>query len=311
VRHVNGTSFLDLWMGCGSPRGTGGIDDEADAKFNASSTPGDPSLCGGAPTDGVESGPLGAWFGQDESYGDADAGLIHPMTFQVCSTSAVAFSTYLCGPPGGGDYGLLVNVLVDWNQDGDWNDTFICPESGQCVHEWAVKNEFGFASGECGVFVTAPFRTGPFPGRAWMRVSVMIDLAPDDFPWNGSTGTANGRFNGGETEDYLVTIQPSTVDVAGGPRPHEAWLGASRPNPAGHETTIPFALARAGEVSLAVFDPSGRRLRDLGEGPLPAGTHQRRWDFRDDRGRRVPTGVYLIRLEVEGRVLTQRVTHID
>jgi hypothetical protein len=60
-----------------------------------------------------------------------------------------------------------------------------------------------------------------------------------------------------------------------------------------------------------VFDTHGRRLRTLLDGWTAAGDHEARWDFRDDRGRAVPAGVYLIRLEVEGRTFTQRATRLE
>jgi hypothetical protein len=41
---------------------------------------------------------------------------------------------------------------------------------------------------------------------------------------------------------------------------------------------------------------------------LPAGRHEREWQGRDDRGRRVASGVYLYRLETEGHIETKRMT---
>ena len=65
--------------------------------------------------------------------------------------------------------------------------------------------------------------------------------------------------------------------------------------------SLRFSLSEQGQVSLAVFDPAGRRLRKLHDGPLAAGQHAVTWDGRDDAGRTLPAGVYLCRLEQGSR----------
>ncbi len=88
------------------------------------------------------------------------------------------------------------------------------------------------------------------------------------------------------------------------------WLGPAVPNPAHGETRIPFAIPRAGRVSLGIYDQQGRRVRELVEGSLLAGKHEARWDGRDVAGRRVSSALYYYRLEVEGRKLTGKVSTI-
>ena len=51
---------------------------------------------------------------------------------------------------------------------------------------------------------------------------------------------------------------------------------------------------------LDVVDVSGRHLRTLLAGELPAGEHVARWDGRDDAGRALGAGVYLVRLDAGG-----------
>jgi FlgD Ig-like domain len=304
VVHVDHQNF-PLWIGCG---GVGvAYDVEPEAKINLT-----PSLCGEGPVDCVVGSPTSDLrFGQDECLADGDAGLIFPQSFVQCSTQVVALNVTLDLPPGP-DYVYYLNVLVDWNMDGDWNDTFMCPDRPECVYEWAVKNEFIFSAGGCGAVPSRPFLTGPKVGEAWVRITVTPRPVSDDFPWNGSASEVNGVFQGGETEDYLMTIRPNpTLDVGDRTLVEGITLGAARPNPARGLAVIPFTLPRSTEVTLAVFDPSGRRLRRLVAGALPAGSHEAMWDFRDDRGRAMPTGIYLVRLDADERVLMQRVSHIE
>ena len=51
---------------------------------------------------------------------------------------------------------------------------------------------------------------------------------------------------------------------------------------------------------LAIHHVSGRRLRTLEIGPLPAGENTIAWDGRDEIGRVLPNGVYLVRLSPKG-----------
>ncbi|TMA21995.1 MAG: hypothetical protein E6J87_26890 [Deltaproteobacteria bacterium] len=65
------------------------------------------------------------------------------------------------------------------------------------------------------------------------------------------------------------------------------------PNPA-RSCTVKFALAAATDVSVAIYDVEGRRIRMIESGVLPAGSHTARWDGFDDGGRAMSSGAYYI-----------------
>ena len=72
------------------------------------------------------------------------------------------------------------------------------------------------------------------------------------------------------------------------------------PNPFNPATEIRFVLERPASVVVEVVDPRGRRVRHLHAGRLDAGARQVRWDGRDDAGRAVASGLYLVRVGVDG-----------
>jgi len=78
------------------------------------------------------------------------------------------------------------------------------------------------------------------------------------------------------------------------------------PNPFNPATTISFHLERSGPVRLEIFDTAGRLVRTLVTGALAAGPHEAVWDGRNDRGDRVPSGVYFSRLTASGVQETQK-----
>jgi flagellar hook assembly protein FlgD len=91
----------------------------------------------------------------------------------------------------------------------------------------------------------------------------------------------------------------------------EPLLLANFPNPFNPETWIPFALAESGPVTFTIYDVSGRSVRTLHLGALPAAWYDTRdtaahWDGRNDAGERVVSGVYIAELDAGGAKTRQR-----
>jgi len=87
----------------------------------------------------------------------------------------------------------------------------------------------------------------------------------------------------------------------------ETGAGLARPNPFRASTEIRFTLARAGRLEAAVFDLSGRCVRQLVHGERAAGVHAISWDGRAASGARMPAGLYVVRLESEGASFSRKV----
>jgi hypothetical protein len=78
-------------------------------------------------------------------------------------------------------------------------------------------------------------------------------------------------------------------------------LGQNWPNPLNPTTTISFELDRPGRIRLRIYDTAGRLVRTLADTSLPAGSHRRVWDGRDDGSRPTASGIYFYELDVDGR----------
>jgi hypothetical protein len=85
--------------------------------------------------------------------------------------------------------------------------------------------------------------------------------------------------------------------------PASIELHPAFPNPFNPETVIGFRLSVDGWANVVVVDIIGRRVAELVDGVLPAGTHSVRFDASG-----LPSGVYLVRLEAGNMVLNQKVT---
>jgi hypothetical protein len=126
----------------------------------------------------------------------------------------------------------------------------------------------------------------------------------------GAIVTWMDRRDGVDDIYALQVLAAGTTDVDPGTRPSEISFSPASPNPARVPITLRFALPREERVRLAIYDVSGRRVRELASGARPAGEQAIAWDLRDGAGNSVGAGLYFARLEVEGRTLTQKLATV-
>lgn len=76
------------------------------------------------------------------------------------------------------------------------------------------------------------------------------------------------------------------------------------PNPSVSSASLDLNLGRPADVSVTVYDLSGRAVRRLHSGQLAAGRHVLAWDGADASGAPVPSGLYVFRVSSGGDVRT-------
>ena len=136
--------------------------------------------------------------------------------------------------------------------------------------------------------------------RACTRDGWLIEPAEGDFVY-----TLRCRNSDGELGPPGNEVHPSVSAVALAPAA-VAGLSAS-PNPFNAATEIAYTLAADGRVQVRIYDLAGRCQRRLVDAALPAGEHRALWNGRDDAGRTLPAGCYLVRLTGAGRPLGRKV----
>lgn len=77
------------------------------------------------------------------------------------------------------------------------------------------------------------------------------------------------------------------------------------PNPFNSQLTIQYQLSETSEVSLVIFDVTGREVETLSRGIRNAGTHVETWDAEN-----LPEGVYFCRLTLDNVNLIQKIIRI-
>jgi putative Ig domain-containing protein/flagellar hook capping protein FlgD len=124
-----------------------------------------------------------------------------------------------------------------------------------------------------------------------------IGPAPGTYRWRVSSFT-----NPNPTLAYTVSqtlCMGQVLAVGDADFARSVTLAQNFPNPFQRSSTIRFAVPRAQQVTLRIYDIAGRTVRTLVSGRLEAGAHQRVWDGRTDAGHRASAGVYFYRLDSE------------
>ncbi len=163
------------------------------------------------------------------------------------------------------------------------------------------ETELGFSftsSGEVIMFTAVDMETG-------LDFYDFAEQLPD---------VSEGRINDGETRwDKMVNPTPGAANegptgVADEtPEVLSALYGVRVvPNPFNPRTEIYFSLGQSDDVTVDVYDVTGRLVRTLHRGILPSGEHAVRWDGRDDKGRGLASGVYFTRVATEAKMSEQK-----
>ena len=83
--------------------------------------------------------------------------------------------------------------------------------------------------------------------------------------------------------------------------PEKTHLKANYPNPFNPSTTITFQLDKSQPIELSVYSLTGQRVAILKRGQVASGSHSVVWDAGN-----LASGAYLIRLETESGIFTQK-----
>lgn len=136
-----------------------------------------------------------------------DDGIAKWPTLKQCTQTDMAVNVTVVG----GLQTRYINAWIDWNRDGDWEDSFECP--GTVVSEWVVQNHVTNLNNGAVAVPLPPFLAVDLPNLPdklrWLRVSIAEQPAPA----NPATQRADGRgyplgYRFGETEDYPVKFEP-------------------------------------------------------------------------------------------------------
>jgi len=165
--------------------------------------------------------------------------------------------------------------------------------------------EFEARASEEGQSVALTWRTDPGP-EAEVRYRIERAVGGGAF-----APVHAGLLSTGEVVDHdpdpsaryrLIAVNGLGEEYALGETALSAGLSEGRdisvhPNPArGGDARVLFRVPSARPVEVAIYDATGRRVRSLAAGTMPAGIQSVSWDGRDESGSPVAAGMYIVRL---------------
>jgi len=122
------------------------------------------------------------------------------------------------------------------------------------------------------------------------------------FPWEAIDNQADRDTLMARVLNYLRNFGGIT-DIA---KPESPLILSAVPNPFNASTELGFELSSPGDVSLDIFDISGRKVANLANGTFEDGVHELAWDGRDNTNRELPSGIYMARLVAGEKIVTKK-----
>ncbi|MCK4511944.1 T9SS type A sorting domain-containing protein, partial [bacterium] len=132
-----------------------------------------------------------------------------------------------------------------------------------------------------------------------------VQLTPGgDYIMTGETTS----YGGGDYDVLLIKVGGEVTGIEDDQpilaRP--CVIAQNYPNPFNPSTVISYELLQVSDVSMNIYDLSGRRVKTLVSGIQAAGAHRATWDGRNDMGEAAACGVYVCRLDVRGYVQVRK-----
>ena len=114
------------------------------------------------------------------------------------------------------------------------------------------------------------------------------------------------------TKQSACVISVHAVDISGQIPGHnnklneESNLLGNYPNPFNPTTTINFSIQNNSQVKLTIYNIKGQKLKTLTNNLYEKGYHSIIWYGNDDFNNSVGSGVYMYKLNVNGKIVAVR-----
>ena len=111
----------------------------------------------------------------------------------------------------------------------------------------------------------------------------------------------------GDHNMFLARLAPPEgIEGEGNLEPDNLYLSSIVPNPVSQTANISFFLPASAITDISVLDLSGRVVSYIQQGVMPAGENSIVWNGCSQSGFPVSGGIYLIRIEFMGQIVTGR-----
>jgi hypothetical protein len=135
-------------------------------------------------------------------------------------------------------------------------------------------------------------------GRRYYQYVHPTQVAADSAVWPATYSLAQINW----MLDNLTIEDPPDLDHVtgvgnGSEIPGSYALYQNFPNPFNPSTMITYAVPRSGHVRIEVYNILGQKIASLFDQEQSPGIHSIAWNAQDDRGLKLSSGVYILRMQ--------------
>jgi len=190
----------------------------------------------------------------------------------------------------GSGYAVVIKASETNLKNGDEVGLFA---GGRCVGAAVFEGQYSFAvSAWESVNMNSLDIPGFVPGDA-ISVKIWDSSNNYEYPVPVISGPEGALYGNGPLA-VISLGKAAQADLL----PQEFGLDQNYPNPFNPETTIKYHLPESGNVKIMVFNSVGQQIKTLVDTQKEAGNFEIKWNGLNDKGAKVSSGVYIVRLKV-------------
>ncbi len=207
--------------------------------------------------------------------------------------------------PGSGpdpDCDDMLGLIAAGSADGDIIVSYTVPNQSNCeIHAVMMALQKSLE--------VEDYQHYPPRGDLIVYGGAVVDLAVPTGEYAGGlvvSGYLRDFHYDARMSDESPPFFPQVPSPTGVPEVAIISLAHSLPNPFSGTTTIRFCAPQGSWATVDVYNIAGRRVATLFDGVVIDGSEEVGWDGRDGRGREAASGIYFIRMEAGGEVVTRK-----
>jgi hypothetical protein len=176
--------------------------------------------------------------------------------------------------------------------------TFIGTDTARLTRDWVALDAHEVSAGMIRIGGFNPDSTPEFGTGTVTKIRFMVK--------NNVAGTGAFFLENLKDDFDKSTMLPGRFSTPGvnvalentGQLPAAYSLEPNFPNPFNLETVMTYHIPESGQVNLTVYNAIGQKICTLVSQIQPAGNYAIKWIGMNDSGYAVPSGIYLVRMEV-------------
>jgi hypothetical protein len=131
------------------------------------------------------------------------------------------------------------------------------------------------------------------PGQGISSSAFNYQIIDPNVSWNSSYQYFIKEVT---SDQKAIDVYYGPINLQTGKAPKDFVLHNNFPNPFNPSTMITYEILEGGMVDLSIYNLLGQKVKTLVNEIKPAGIYPVAWSGVDDRGKIVPTGVYLYKI---------------